>query len=506
MKTKRALIQTFLLGAVLLMLPFVGQAQFIYTTNNGAVTIAQYTGAGGDVVIPDTVGALPVTTVATTAFYQVSALTSVKFGTNVSSIAPNAISECPNITAVTIPASVTNIGSGPMIDCKSLITISVASANAHYTNVSSALLNKQLGSLIEFPGGVGGSYTLPATVTNVGQAFIGNSLTAIAVNAANPFFTNLAGVLTDKSKTYLYSYPGAAPGGYIVPTNVTTIVSAAFEYSTGVTNVTIGTNVTSIGTFAFYDCPNLAAISVNPINAYFSSTNGILFDKNKTQLIQYPITVGGDYIVPATVQDIGAGAFGDDFVLTSVVIPNSVTNIEMQAFYGCLNLAGVSLGNGLKTIGANAYFYCASLDNLAFPASLTSLGQYSFGACQTLSSVCFAGNQPTDGGSVFYEDSSLSTILVLNGTTGWGSKYDGIATAPCTSCGLGAPELGILLSGTNVLVGWSTIYSGFTLQFTTNLSPPVIWSTVSPPPFIVGTLFAVTNPIAGSKKFYRLSQ
>jgi BspA type Leucine rich repeat region (6 copies) len=188
------------------------------------------------------------------------------------------------------------------------------------------------------------------------------------------------------------------------------------------------------------------------------------------------------------------------------VIPNSVTNIEMQAFYGCLNLAGVSLGNGLKTIGANAYFYCASLDNLAFPASLTSLGQYSFGACQTLSSVCFAGNQPTDGGSVFYEDSSLSTILVLNGTTGWGSKYDGIATAPCTSCGLGAPELGILLSGTNVLVGWSTSYSGFTLQSTTNLSLPVIWSTVSPPPFIVGTLYAVTNPIAGSKKFYRLSQ
>ena len=90
-------------------------------------------------------------------------------------------------------------------------------------------------------------------------------------------------------------------GSYTVPSNVTNIVSAAFEYSTGVTNVTMGTNVRSIGLFAFYDCPNLAAISVNSTNAFYSSTNGILFDKNKTTLIQYPIPIGGSYLVPATV-------------------------------------------------------------------------------------------------------------------------------------------------------------------------------------------------------------
>jgi hypothetical protein len=398
------------------------EAQFIYTTNNGAITIAQYTGSGGDVVIPNTVGAFPVTTVGTAAFYKVSALNSVAFGTNVTTIAPNAIFQCPSLTTVTIPASVTNIGMGPVIDCKSLTTISVSSSNLYYTNVSSVLFNKTLTSLIEFPGGVGGSYTLPATVTNTGQAFIGNSLTAIAVNPANTIYTNQGGVLFNKNRTQLISYPGAAPGGYTVPTNVTTIVSAAFEYSTGITNVIIGTNVTSIGQFAFYDCPSLAGISVNATNAFYSSTNGVLFNKSMTQLIQYPIAVGGNYVVPGTVLDIGAGAFGDAFGLTSVVIPNSVTNIEQQAFYSCVDLAAVSFGNGLKVIGASAFFYCTSLNNLAFPASLTSLGQYSFGACQSLSSVCFAGNQPADGGAVFYYDPSLSTILVLNGTTGWGSS------------------------------------------------------------------------------------
>jgi hypothetical protein len=506
MKTHRNVIPICLLVAALLALPIAGQAQFIYTTNNGMITITQYTGSGGDVVIPNTVGTLPVTTVGSSTFYQVSGLTSVTFGTNVTTIAPNAIFQCPGITGVSIPASVTNIGMGPVIDCKSLTTISVSSTNLYYTNVNNVLFNTSLKSLIEFPGGVGGSYTIPATVTNTGQAFIGNSLTTITVNPANTLYTNQAGVLFNKNRTQLISYPGAALDGYTVPTNVTTIVSASFEYSTGVTNVIIGTNVTSIGQFAFYDCSSLQAISVNATNAYYSSTNGVLFNKNKTQLIQYPLAVGGNYLVPGTVQDIGAGAFGGAIGLTGVVIPNSVTNIEQQAFYSCVDLAAVSLGDGLKIVGASAFFFCPSLDNLTFSASLTTLGQYSFGGCENLSSVCFAGNPPTDGGSVFYSDQSLSTILVLKGTTGWGSTYDGIPTAPCASCGNSVPQLGIFLSGKNVVLTWSTVFSGFSLQSATSLAPPVAWSMVSPAPAVFNGYYAVTNLIATPVKFYRLSQ
>src|SRR5665213_1534796 len=361
MKTQPNLTQIFWLVAVLLALPVVVQAQFIFTTNNGAITITQYTGSGGDVTIPDTINGLKVTTVGSTAFFQVSSLTSVTFGTNVTTIADNAIFQCPSLASVTIPASVTNIGKGPMLDCKSLTAISVSPANSHYTNVNQVLFNTPQTSLIEFPGGVGGSYTMPATVTDIGQAFIGNSLTAISVDAANTIFTNLAGVLFDKSKTFLISYPGGAVGSYTVPTNVTTVVSASFEYSTGVTSVTIGTNVSSIGDWAFYDCPSLTAISVNSTNAYFSTTNGVLFDKNKTLLIQYPIAIPGSYVVPGTVVNVGVGAFGDAFGLTSIVIPNSVTNIAEEAFYGCLNLAGAALGNSIKSIGPSAFFSCRRL-------------------------------------------------------------------------------------------------------------------------------------------------
>ncbi|MGA2248088.1 MAG: leucine-rich repeat protein [Verrucomicrobiota bacterium] len=131
MKTTFKALHIFLLGAALLALPAAVQAQFIFTTNNGTITITQYTGSGGDVTIPDTINGLPVTTVGQTSFYQVSSLNSVTFGTNVTTIANNAIFQCPSLASVTIPATVTNIGSGPMVDCKSLTTISVSPSNSH---------------------------------------------------------------------------------------------------------------------------------------------------------------------------------------------------------------------------------------------------------------------------------------------------------------------------------------------------------------------------------------
>jgi hypothetical protein len=294
-------------------------------------------------------------------------------------------------------------------------------------------------------------------------------------------------------------------GSYTVPNGVTTIVSASFEYATGVTNVTIGTNVSSIGLFAFYDCPNLTAISVNATNAYYSSTNGILFDKNKTMLIQYPSGLGGSYIVPGTVANVGDGAFGDAFGLTSIVIPNSVTNIGQQAFYSCEGLASLTIGSGVGTIGQLAFFFCPALTHVVFPASVTNLGFEAFAGCQNLTNVCFEGNQPMDGGSVFYFDNALSTILHVNGTTGWGVAYDGIPTAPCATCGGSVSELAITRAGANAILSWPAIFTGFMLQSTTNLVSP-FWSTVSPVPVILNGHNTVTNAISGAQKFYRLGQ
>ena len=356
---------------------------------------------------------------------------------------------------------------------------------------------------MEYPGGVGGGYTVSDIVTNMGEAFVGNSLTSIEVNPSNAIYASTNGVLFDKHFKQLIAYPGAAPGNYTVPNTVSTVVSASFEFSTGVTSVTMGTNVISIGYAAFYDCSAMTSITVNSNNAFYTTINGVLYDKAKTVLIQYPSGLPGTYLIPDTVSNIGDGAFGDAFGLTSVVIPDAVTNISFEAFYSCINLSSVTLGASVRTIQQAAFFYCPDLRSIVFPSSLTSLGFESFAGCQNLTSACFEGNAPTDGGSVFFFDTALTQVLFVNGAAGWGATYEGIPTAPCVTCGGGAPTLTITESGPNVVLTWPSAFTGYTLQSTTGLQPPT-WSTVLPAPVVAGSLFTVTNLASGGARFYRL--
>jgi len=73
--------------------------------------------------------------------------------------------------------------------------------------------------------------------------------------------------------------------------------------------------------------------------------------------------------------------------------------------------------------------------------------------------------------------------------------------------GVPAPVLNISQAGTNVILSWTDLAPGFTLQSTTNLAPPTgVWSAVSPGPVVINGLNVATNPINGSMNFYRLSQ
>jgi hypothetical protein len=521
MTFKRNAIQICALAAVLLALPAAVQAQFNFVTNDGAITITEYTGSGGDVTIPDSTNGLPITDIAGGAFYQSDAVTSVTIGTNVTTIGENALFQCTSLSEVTIPASVANIGEGPFIDCENLTVISLSPSNLHFVSTNNVLFNKTQTSLIQYPGGVGGSYTLSAEVTNVGEAFIGNTLTSISVEGGNLYYSGTNGVLFNKKQTTLVEYPGSAPGSYAVPHTVSTIQSAAFEFSTGVDSVTFGTNVTSVGLYAFYDCSSLTAISADPTNLYFSTPNGVLFNKTQSLLIQYPSALGGSYIIPATVTNIGDGAFGDSFDLTNVVIPNSVITIGDDAFYYCTSLVSAPIGTAVTSIGTNAFYYCTSLTgapilqsvtnveeyaffycpgltSVVFGSGLRTLGQEAFYACEGLTNACFEGNAPTDGGNVFGFD-DLSSILYVEGSTGWESTFDGIPTASCTECvAVVLAPLGITsvsASGANLVINATNGVSGGTyyVLMSENLAQPFSqWTPVGTNVLSVSGNFTIT--------------
>src|ERR1017187_9044563 len=110
---------------LVLTLPAAVQAQFQFVTNNGAITITKYTGAGGAVTIPDTTNGYPVTSIGDMAFYNATNVTSVTIGTNVTGIGVEAFYGCTSLTTVTIGNSVTNIEYYAFEGCYDLTSLTI---------------------------------------------------------------------------------------------------------------------------------------------------------------------------------------------------------------------------------------------------------------------------------------------------------------------------------------------------------------------------------------------
>jgi hypothetical protein len=81
-------------------------------------------------------------------------------------------------------------------------------------------------------------------------------------------------------------------------------------------------------------CLSLTNISVAAGNPAFSSTDGVLFNKTKTELYQFPSALGGDYVVPESVVYLRPQSFANSGV-TSVVFPKILTSIDYEAFSTC---------------------------------------------------------------------------------------------------------------------------------------------------------------------------
>ena len=123
-------------------------------------------------------------------------------------------------------------------------------------------------------------------------------------------------------------------------------------------------SVQSIESNVFYDNKDLYEINVNSSNEYFSTLNGVLFNKDKSELICYPAgrKVSTNYEIPGVVKHIGIGAFYNCSVLENVVIPTSVDSIGDSAFYNCSSLEDIDIPRNVSSVGANAFKGTAMLN------------------------------------------------------------------------------------------------------------------------------------------------
>jgi hypothetical protein len=172
----------------------------------------------------------------------------------------------------------------------------------------------------------------------------GSALTAIPKEGFSKC-TNLAGIAIPNSVTIIGErafYECTSLTSVTIPNSVTFIGEWAFYECTSLANVTIPNGVTGIVEGAFGNCTNLTTINVAAGNSSFSSDNGILYNKNKTDLCAFPAGKTGAFTIPDTVTRIREYAFVGCARLTSVTIPNSVTEIRWEAFLHCTSLASVT--------------------------------------------------------------------------------------------------------------------------------------------------------------------
>jgi hypothetical protein len=305
-------------------------AQFTFITNNEAITITSYRGTNTDVRIPDTINGLPVTTIGQFAF-----------NSNL------------RLFSVTIPDSVTIIEDSAFQDCFGLVNVKIGNRVASIG--ADAFWNTPLHKV-----------KIPASVTNIGgAAFDGCSrLIGFKVDPENPNYSSVNGVLFDKTQTSLVKYPDGRNGRYTIPPKITDIAADAFAYSK-ITSITIPDSITSIAVNAFYGCSQLKTVIIP------NSVINIGYDSFASCSSLRSVTIPGSVLnigngafaacsrmtnasLAEGISDIGSYAFAN-CRLKDITIPASVTNIGLEAFGSSPSLTSVYFKGDAPILGGYVF-------------------------------------------------------------------------------------------------------------------------------------------------------
>ncbi len=419
-------------------------------------------------------------------FYNCTSLTSVKIPSNVTSIDAHAFRDCQNLTSIEIPANVTEISNYAFDGCSALTSIELgnkvtyigASAFEDCSKLSIALIPYNITMIANstFRNCSNLSYiTLYDRITSIGaSAFEGcsaltsieipDSVTSIGASA----FAGCSGLTSIEIPGSVTSIDASAFAGcsaikeLIIADNNTTLslngdsfngtaieslylgrnIDDSFYNLSKLKEVTIGKNVTIIGTSTFNNCsalttvkisngtkwsetlnfysiPTLTEFIVDENNNDFSTNEGVLLNNTGTTLLSVPCTKSGSYKIPDGVTTINESAFCNCSQLTSLEIPESVATIGESAFLNCSGLTSIKiLGNRITTIEESAFKGCSGLTSIEIPRSITTIGKSAFLNCSGLTSIKILGNiMTTIGESAFEGCSGLTSIEIPRSIT-----------------------------------------------------------------------------------------
>lgn len=243
---------------------------------------------------------------------------------------------------------------------------------------------------------------------------------SINISEENPDFASIDGVLFNKEKTRLISYPINKPGeNYSVPDTVETIGEFAFSYNKNLVSIDIPDSVTSIENYAFEES---AALKDVALPAGITSIESYLF---------YNCPALENVTIPYGVESIGNGAFGYCTSLKNVEIPDSVTSIDSYVFMSCTSLESIVLPDSVTEITRELFHGCSSLKSAPITDSIKTIGRSAFSDCTSLKSVVIPKTVESIGDAAFVRCTSLSDAIILNGGVKldrYGGAFDNTTT------------------------------------------------------------------------------
>ncbi|MBR5825733.1 MAG: leucine-rich repeat domain-containing protein [Clostridia bacterium] len=324
-------------------------------------------------------------------FYDVD-IKSIIVEVGITSIGDGMFEHCDSLEEVVIPDGVTRIGDRAFGSCTAL------------SNVTIPYGVKSIGD---------GAFSSCYEFTNV---TIPDSVTSIGINA----------FLACKNITNI-----------VIPDSVINLGRGAFDRCSAATSITIGNNVRSIGGSTFNDCDkvesiyipasvtgiessafsdwhSLKEIIVDENNENYISEQGILFNKDKTQLVKYPSSKEGTiYTVPESVEQFGDyEVFGHCKYLEEIVIGSKVTSLGDFMFQDCENLKNIELSDDLTTINLGSFWGCSNLKDIIIPDSVTIIEQNAFKGCSSLTLIEIPKNVASIEEEAFGRCITLENIFV----------------------------------------------------------------------------------------------
>ncbi len=325
---------------------------------------------------------------------------------------------------------------------------------------------------------------IPASVTQISTPVLTEHLSLIAINVSedNPVYSSVDGVLYSKDRKTLYAYPcskkdktfempadvvtieekafiGADFDTLVLPETLEVIKSGAFDSCVWLKTLNVPASVKDIEPESFSMNRSLAEINVDAKNECYSSIDGVLYNKDKTEIIYYPIAkLGAEYTVQDGVKTIAPRAFQAFSSLDEVTLPDSIESIGYRAFYGCgvqvnipdnvkfideeafcvsgitsaivpkgiaeiknrtfynNNITVAKLPDGLVYIGKEAFAWNRGLSSVNIPDTVTVIDEAAFQGCSTMDEVIIPDSVKEIGANAFADCSADLIIIGYSGT------------------------------------------------------------------------------------------